>query len=76
MEARWRYRIMDMADKVSGEDRGGRAPLFEMRDNRDEYRGRGDTGWQQKICGMTDMAKWVGRTVADWENINRERLPT
>ena len=25
MEARWRFRIIGMADKVSGEDSGGRA---------------------------------------------------
>ena len=50
--------------------------VAEMRDNRDGYGGRGDAGRQHKICGMTEMAKWVGRTATEWANINRERLPT
>ena len=52
--------------------------MEEMRDNRDGYGGRGDAGGQQKICGTTDMAKWVGRTATstDGENIDREQLPT
>ena len=50
--------------------------VAEMRDNRDEYGGGGDAGWQQKRCGTTEMAKWVGRTATYWENIDREGLPT
>ena len=50
--------------------------VAEIRDNRDGYGGGGDTGRQQKRCGMTEMAKWVGRTVTDWANIDREPLPT
>ena len=42
-----------------------------MRDNRDGYGGGGDERRQQKICETTEMAKWVGRTVTDWANINR-----
>ena len=48
----------------------------EMRDNRDGYNGEGDAGQQQKRCGTTEMAKRVGRTVTDMENIGRERIPT
>ena len=47
-----------------------------MRDNRDGYGGGVDAGWQQKRCGTTEMAKWVGRTTTEWANINREQLPT
>ena len=43
-----------------------------MQDNRDECEGRGDVGRQHMRCGTTDMAKWVGRTVTDWDNIDRE----
>ena len=50
--------------------------LAEMRDNRDEYGGGGGVGRQQVRCGTTEMAKWVGRTATDWENIDREQLPT
>ena len=42
-----------------------------MRDNRDGYYVGRDTGWQHKICGTTEMDKWVGRTATDWENIDR-----
>ena len=48
----------------------------EMQDNMDGYGGRGDVGWQKMRCGMTEMAKWVVRTATEWENIDRERLPT
>ena len=41
-------------------------------DNRDCYGGGGDAGWQQKRCGMTEMAKWARRTAVDWENTDRE----
>ena len=47
-----------------------------MQDNRDGYDGGGDAGRQQKIYGTTEMEKWVGRTVADWANIDKEQLPT
>ena len=50
--------------------------MEEMRDNRDGYGGGGYAGRQHNICGMTDMAKWVGRTAIDRENIDREQLPT
>ena len=43
----------------------------EMQDNRDGYGGGGDARRQQKICGTKEMAKWVGRTATDWENIDR-----
>ena len=46
--------------------------VAEMRDNRDVYGGGEDTGQQQKRCGTTEMAKWVGRMAADWENTDRE----
>ena len=46
--------------------------VLDMWDNRYGYGGRGDAGWQYKICGTTEMAKWVGRTATDWENIDRE----
>ena len=49
--------------------------MVDMRDNRDGYGGRGDVGQQQMICGTTDIAKWVGRTATEWENIDKERLP-
>ena len=38
------------------------------------YNSREDAERQQKICGTTNMAKWVVRTVTDWENIDREQL--
>ena len=41
-------------------------------DNRDCYGGGGDAGWQQKRCGMTEMAKWARRTAVDWANTDRE----
>ena len=41
--------------------------VTEMRDNRDGYDGVGYAGRQQKRCGTTEMAKWVGRTATDWE---------
>ena len=47
----------------------------EMRDNRDIYGDGGDVRRKQMICGTTEMAKWIGRTNTDWENIDRERLP-
>ena len=50
--------------------------VAEMRDRRDGYSGDRDAGWQQKRCGTAEMEKWVGITATDWENINRERLPT
>ena len=40
------------------------------------YNDREDAERQQKICGTTNMAKWVVRTVTDWENIDREQLTT
>ena len=46
-----------------------------MPDNMDRYGGGGYVGRQQTRCGTTEIAKWVGRTVKDWENINREQLP-
>ena len=72
-----------MEDKIGGEESGGRErwrrcgkigmdlEVEEMWDGK-----RRDVGRQQKICGTTEMAKWVGRTAMDWANINRERLPT
>ena len=42
----------------------------------DGYGGGGDAGQQQKRCGTTDMAKWVGRTATDQVIIDRERLTT
>ena len=50
--------------------------VAEMQDNRDGYGGRGDAGQQQKLCGMTEIAKWVGRTETDYVNIDRGQLPT
>ena len=47
-----------------------------MRDNRDRYGGGGGVGRKKMRCGTMEMAKWVGRTVTDWANIDRERLPT
>ena len=47
-----------------------------MRDIRDGCGDGGDAGQKQKICGMTDMAKWVRRMAADWEILDRDRLPT
>ena len=48
--------------------------MAEMRDNRYGYDVGGDAGWKDKICGMTDMAKWIERIVTEWANINREQL--
>ena len=42
-----------------------------MKDNRDGYGDEEDVLRQQIMCGTTEMAKWVGRTVVDWANINR-----
>ena len=50
--------------------------VAEMRDNRYGCDGGGDAGQQQKRCGTTEMARWVGRTATAWANINREQLPT
>ena len=50
--------------------------MAEMRDNIYGYGGGGYVGRQQKRCGRTEMAKWVERTVTDWENIDRKRLLT
>ena len=38
-----------------------------MQDNRYGYGGGGDAGRQQKRYGTTEMAKWDGRAVTDWE---------
>ena len=43
--------------------------VVEIWDNMNQYGGGGDVGQQQKRCGMTEMAKWVGRMATDWENI-------
>ena len=50
--------------------------VADMRYNRNGYGGGGYVVRQQMRCGTTEMAKWVGRTVLDWSNIDRERLPT
>ena len=50
--------------------------VAEMWCNRDGYGGVGDAVWQQNRCGTMEMAKWVGRKVVDWENIDREQIPT
>ena len=50
--------------------------VTDIRDNRDGYGYGGYAGQQQKRCGTTEMAKWVGRTATDWTNIDRELLPT
>ena len=42
-----------------------------MRDKRGVYGGGRDVGRQHMKCGMTEMAKLVGRTATDWENIDR-----
>ena len=47
-----------------------------MRDGTEGYGGAGYEGRQQKRYGTTEMAKWVGRTATDRENINREQIPT
>ena len=72
---------MEMQDNGDGRQcqwlRQRRASTVEeMRDNRDGYGGGGDAGQQHKRCGMTEMAKWVGITATDYENIDREQLPT
>ena len=59
-----------MTDKISGEDssRGGR------------WQRCGTTGIDTEVeeirddnrrCGTTGMAKWVGRTATEWANIDR-----
>ena len=48
----------------------------EIQDNRDGYGDGVDVRRQQIKCGTTEMAKWVVRTAMEWENIDRERLPT
>ena len=50
--------------------------VVDMRDNRDGYGNGVDVVWQHMRCGTKEMEKWVERTATDWENINRERLPT
>ena len=45
-----------------------------MKENRDGYDGIGYAGRQHMICETAEMAKWVGRTATDWENIDREQL--
>ena len=50
--------------------------MAELRKKRDGYGGAVDAGCQQKTCGMAEIDKWVVRTTADLENINRERIPT
>ena len=50
--------------------------VVDMQEKRDGYGGGVDAGRQQKRCGTTEMAKLVGRTATDWENIDRERLQT
>ena len=62
MELGWRCGIMGIADNV----KWWTSTVVYMWDNRDGYGGGGDAGWQQKICGTTDMVKWVGRTATDW----------
>ena len=47
-----------------------------MRDNIYGYDSGGYAIWQQNICGTTEMAKCVERTVMDWANIDREGLLT
>ena len=59
-----------MVNTAADENGGG------MRDNMDGYGGGGDAGWQQKRCGMKEMANGVRRKATDWENFDRERLPT
>ena len=44
--------------------------VADTQDSMDEYGGEGDAGRQQNRCGTTEMAKWVGRTATDWENID------
>ena len=47
-----------------------------MKDNRNIYGDGRDVGRKQMRCGMTEMEKWFRRTATDWENIDREQLPT
>ena len=47
-----------------------------MKDNKDGYGVGGDAGRQHKRRGTMEMAKWFERMATDWENIDRERLPT
>ena len=49
---------------------------MEIWDIRDVYGDGGDAGQQQKRCGTTEMAKWVGITATEWANIDRGQLPT
>ena len=50
--------------------------VAEIRENRDGYGDGGDVGRQHTRCGITEMEKWVGRTMTFWENVDRERPPT
>ena len=50
--------------------------MAEMQDNRDGYGDGEDAEQQHKRCGKTEMEKWVGRMATDWENNDREHLPT
>ena len=50
--------------------------VAEMWDNIYGYGGGRDVGRHQMICGMKEIAKWVGRTALDWTNIDREQLTT
>ena len=70
--------MRDNGDGRQGQRRRQRrmSTVTEMRDNRYGYGGGGYAGRQQKRCGTMEMAKWVVRTVKEWENIDRERLPT
>ena len=70
--------MKDNRDVRQGQQRRQRRTgmVAEMRDNQDVYGGGGDVGRQHMICGTLEMTKWVGRTATDWENIDREKLPT
>ena len=70
--------MQDNGGGIKGQRRRRRqtSTVEEIRDNKDGYGGRGDTGRQQKICGTTEMTKWVGRTATEWKNLYRGRLPT
>ena len=50
--------------------------VAKMQNNIDGYDGEGYAGRKQKICGTTEMAKWVERTVTDWVIIDRKQLLT
>ena len=54
MEARWRCRIMGMAENVSGKDSVRKKVVTEMQYNRNGYGGRGYVGqrrWQNSLEG-------------------------